>query len=112
MEQAKVQSAMSLFNEHIPQEKLYTFKQMLEKADDAKYNELMTIPMKSTITTLLLSVFLGGIGADRFYVGDTGLGVVKLLLGWLTFGLWPLIDIFFSYKKAKLVNFNKILSVL
>ena len=60
MEQAKVQSAMSLFNEYIPQEKLYTFKQMLEKADDAKYNELMTIPMKSTITTLLLSVFLGG----------------------------------------------------
>ena len=101
MEQAKVQSAMSLFNEHIPQERLYTFKQMLEKADDEKYNELMTIPMKSTITTLLLSVFLGWIGADRFYVGDTGLGVVKLLFGWLTFGTVAVNRYLFQLQKGK-----------
>ena len=39
----------------------------------------------------VLSFFLGGIGIDRFYLGNTGLGVGKLLtLG--GFGLWALID--------------------
>lgn len=29
---------------------------------------------------------------DRFYLGNIGMGVAKLLLGWATFGIWPLID--------------------
>ena len=35
---------------------------------------------KSQLTALLLSLFLGQFGAGRFYVGDTVLGTIKLLL--------------------------------
>ncbi len=43
-------------------------------------------------TAILLSYFLGIFGADRFYVGHYGLGVLKLLtLGGCT--LWWLIDL-------------------
>ena len=33
---------------------------------------------KSFITALLLVLFLGGLGAHRFYVGKTGTGVLYL----------------------------------
>ncbi|MFH1463399.1 MAG: TM2 domain-containing protein [Pseudomonadota bacterium] len=49
--------------------------------------------LRSQSTAFLLSLFLGGLGADRFYLGYTGLGVVKLLTGG-GFGVWALIDFF------------------
>jgi hypothetical protein len=47
---------------------------------------------KSRLVATLLSFFLGGLGIDRFYLGNIGMGVAKLLVGWLTAGIWPLVD--------------------
>lgn len=47
---------------------------------------------KSRTVASILGFFLGGLGVDRFYLGNIGMGVAKLLLGWLTLGVWPLID--------------------
>lgn len=50
-------------------------------------------PKKSFLVALLLSIFVGSFGIDRMYLGHVGLGILKLLLSWATFGIWWLIDI-------------------
>ena len=47
---------------------------------------------KDFLVALLLSIFVGSIGVDRFYLGYIGLGIVKLV----TFGgcgVWTIIDV-------------------
>jgi len=49
-------------------------------------------PVKSQTTTYLLAWLLGHFGVDRFYLGDTGLGLLKLFTcGGL--GIWALVDL-------------------
>jgi TM2 domain-containing membrane protein YozV len=51
----------------------------------------LTISAKNKDTLLLLSILLGAFGADRFYRGQIGLAVVKLLTAGGC-GVWALID--------------------
>lgn len=61
---------------------------------------------KSYVVAILLSFFLGGLGIDRFYLGYTGLGILKLITCGGC-GIWSLIDfILIVIKKLPDANGN------
>ena len=66
------------------------------KEDDGSWFPATQVPGlfsdKDWLTVLLISFFVGAFGVDRFYLGYTGLGVVKLLTGGGC-GIWALIDL-------------------
>ncbi len=47
---------------------------------------------KSAKTALLLSLFFGGAGIDRMYLGYWGLGILKLIT-WGGLGIWWTVDV-------------------
>ncbi len=100
------------YKDYMPSDKVLYLKSALEKSSDDTYEMLATLKIYNPTTTLILSIFLGSLGVDRFFIGDIGLGICKLLYGLLTFGIWPLIDIFCSFKKAKNKNFMNIISAI
>jgi TM2 domain-containing membrane protein YozV len=57
--------------------------------------------------TLIISILAGSLGIDRFMIGDTGLGVGKLLTCG-GFGIWAVIDWFQIQKATREKNMQKI----
>ncbi|MEI7918418.1 MAG: TM2 domain-containing protein [Candidatus Saccharibacteria bacterium] len=51
------------------------------------------------IAYILLTFFFGFLGVHRFMRGQVGLGVIMILFGWLTFGIWWLVDFIISLVK-------------
>ena len=60
---------------------------------------------KKWVVALILSILVGSLGVDRFYMGYIGTGILKLLTGG-GFGIWWLIDLILiatkhDFKKVK-----------
>ena len=67
--------------------------------------------LKDPTTALLISLFAGGFGVDRFYIGDVGLGVGKLLTGGGC-GIWAIIDLFLIMDATREKNYQSMLLAL
>lgn len=78
-------------------------RQKLETADDSAFLSVQACELKDPTTLLLVSIFLGPLGIDRFMLGDSGMGVLKLLTGGCC-GVLTIIDWFTITKKAKQKN--------
>ncbi len=79
--------------------------------DDSKWTLIQTIQFKDPTTSLIVSLLGGSLGIDRFMIGDTGLGIGKLLTcGGL--GIWSIIDWFMIMDATREKNMTKLQQVL
>ena len=78
-------------------------KKEFDGMSDAELLALTNTEFKDPTLSLVLSVLVGGLGVDRFYIGDIGAGVGKLLTGG-GLGVWWLVDLFIIQKKTKKNN--------
>ncbi len=111
MDQQKIDMFLMTNKEYFPAEKMVFLKEKLKNVTEEQFNMISIMEFKNPTTLLLLSLFLGGLGVDRFMLGDTGMGVLKLLTAGCC-GILTIIDWFSVSKKTKELNFNKIMLML
>jgi len=82
-------------------------RERLIALDDSKWSMLSTVQFKDPTTLLIISLLAGSLGIDRFMLGDSGIGVGKLLTCG-GFGIWTIVDWFQIQKATREKNLQKI----
>jgi TM2 domain-containing membrane protein YozV len=107
MDTQKVEMYIAANEKFFNRQELNLIRERLLAIDDSKYSMISTLKFADPSTTLILSILTGGFGGDRFYLGDTGLGIAKLLTCGGA-GIWALIDAINSQTNARDRNMAKI----
>lgn len=103
MNQQNVQMFLSANQNKFKPEQIPVLTQQLVNMPDEQYMAISSASYKDPTISLILSICLGGLGVDRFYIGDTGMGVLKLLTGGCL-GVLTIIDWFTISNKTKEKN--------
>lgn len=82
-------------------------RERLLELDDSKWALISTLKLKDPTTTLIISILVGALGIDRFMIGDTGIGIGKLLTCG-GFGIWTIVDWFMIQNATREKNMELI----
>lgn len=86
---------------------LNAIRDRLLTLDESKWAMISTMQFKDPTTSLIVSILAGNLGIDRFIIGDTGLGVGKLLTcGGI--GIWAIVDWFMIQGATREKNMQKL----
>ena len=111
MDATKIDSFLLANGKKFPPEKDALIREKLAQTDESKLSSISAAAYKDPSTMLLISIFVGSLGVDRFMLGDTGMGVLKLLTGGCCGVLW-LIDLLGITKKVQEYNYNELMKLL
>ena len=111
MEAQKVDMFIMANAKFFESHQLNMIRERLLAMDDSKWAMVQTVQLKDPTTSLIVSILAGSLGIDRFIIGDTGLGVGKLLTcGGL--GIWTIIDWFMIQGSTREKNMQKMQQVM
>lgn len=102
MDSNQINQILALCGNRLPMESIELVRNKLQDMDYNVASIKMT-QLKDPTMALILSVLVGSMGIDRFYIGDIGLGVGKLLTCGGAY-VWWLIDIFMISEATKRKN--------
>ena len=94
-----------------PPEQLPYIRERLLNLPDEKVNMIYSVEYKDPTISLVLSLILGLYGIDRFFIGDIGIGIGKLLTCGGC-GIWAIVDWFQIREATQKVNFTKFSMIL
>ena len=109
MERQRIDMFLLTQGKYFPQDKLPLIQNRLETLSDDKFALLQASEWKDPTLFLVLGLFLGHWGVDRFMLGQVGLGLGKLF----TFGgcgIWTVIDWFLIMDAAKQHNVQQFMN--
>ena len=110
MDQSKLDMYLMMNSKYFPAEKMQFLRERFSAMDDNRFMMLSAMELKDPTTMLIISIFLGVYGVDRFMLGDTGMGILKLLTGGLC-GILTIIDWFGVQDMTKEYNFKNIMNI-
>ena len=111
MDAQKVDMFIMSNQKNLPADKIVYLREKMLAADEGKFALLITVDIKDSTTLLLISIFLGSLGIDRFMLGDIGMGILKLLTCGVC-GILTIIDWFTVQKRTRELNYNNIMAIL
>lgn len=108
----QVDQLLAIYGERVPVSCISSLREMLQSTKMTYSEAQVTLmQMKDPTISLILSVILGHLGVDRFYLGDIGLGVIKLITcGGLA--VWWVVDMFLIMDRTKMKNYELLTQVL
>ena len=106
MEAQKVDMFIMSNSKFFENHQINFIRERLLAIDESKWAMISTLQLKDPTTSLIVSILAGSLGIDRFMIGDTGIGVGKLLTCG-GFGIWTIIDWFMIQKATRDKNMEK-----
>lgn len=96
---------------YFPAEQVQYIRQRIEALPEAQVQLLYTLSFQDPTMMLVISLFVGYLGIDRFILGHVGLGVGKLLtVGGC--GIWTIVDWFLIMDATRQANAQKLYSLI
>ena len=109
MEQQQVEQLIAIYGNKLPIESIFTVREKLLSMDYNTASIILSQAIDRTIS-IILSIIVGSWGIDRIYIGDVGLGIIKLLTCGGC-GIWWLIDLFLIMDATKRKNLLQITEI-
>lgn len=111
MDKQKISMYLMTNSDKLPAESIPYITERMTNADENQEMMILGTSLNNPIMMLIVSIFVGSLGIDRFIIGDIGLGIGKLITCG-GFGVWTIVDWFLIMDATKKKNFEKLNLVL
>lgn len=107
----RVNLFMMMNSKYFESHHLGAIREKLLTIDESRWQAVEDLQFKDPTQTLIISLLGGMLGIDRFYLGETGLGIAKLLTCG-GFHIWTIVDWFLIMGVAREKNMEMLQQVL